>query len=76
MPRRTWTEDEDQAGRKMWRSGNPAWAIGLAFGRSRFSIIGRADREGWGKHPHPQGAGMPGKGYERFLSTAERKTAR
>ena len=64
MGARDWTQAQDDVAKPMWKAGKPAADIGAAVGRTRLAVIGRADREGWGPHPNPQGAGQPGKGFE------------
>jgi len=55
-----WTEADDAALREMWEAGRVASEIGLAMGRSRNSVIGRAHRMLLPARPSPIGQRPPG----------------
>lgn len=64
--RTTWTAGQNAVARFLWLDGVDARTIGERVGKSRAAVIGRADRKGWGPHPH---AKKPGAKWRRVAAT-------
>lgn len=56
-----WPKGDDDKAHRMWIKGDPVRDIAAAVKRSRNSVVGRANRQGWGLHPSRKFSGQWGR---------------